>query len=158
LEAAAPGGLPGRVSADAIASFASGLARFIVDRAKREGIGWFLQEMGQQLCGWSKPPTPAQLELRSYWFPKLCSLAENKEQFAGYGAGGRLFEALRAAVVSDLSGWPAAGGGFALGSVFWSASAQAGSVLDCQSDEGRSVGACPSLLRVRKAGGPFGDA
>lgn len=108
-------------SADALRVGLSALARVIVDRAKRESIGFFLQHMGDRLC--NQPDANIKYELRTYWFPALCALAANGGSYMlQYGGGSRLLSAFRAAVESDLSGWPGAGAGLVLGQAFNSCS------------------------------------
>ncbi|HRI72778.1 MAG TPA: hypothetical protein PK156_51430, partial [Polyangium sp.] len=94
-----------------------GLAKLVVDRAKQEAVGWFLDTTGDQLCGEDKPKLE-QLEVSTYWMPQLCSLASTG-RLSHYGAGAELLESLKANVEHDVRGWPGAFTGLAMGGVFW---------------------------------------
>lgn len=105
-------GLAGSAVAERAAVGASALARLIADRARRESIGWFLQRVGEDICG-GDAPSDAQKEIRAHWLSSLCELAE-REELVGYGAGGALLASLREAVEADVRGWPGAASGLVL--------------------------------------------
>lgn len=88
--------------------FLQGLAKLIVDRAKTEAIGWFLDRMGTELCGKdAKELSAEQREIKTYWLPQVCTLAEGA-RLSAYGGGGAMLESLRAAIEADVQGWPGA--------------------------------------------------
>ena len=88
----------------AIVTAIEALAKLVIDRAKREAIGWLLKNVEDYLCNGDDT---VHLELRTYWFPSLCQLAGD-EPPDKYGAGAVLVQRLRAAIASDLRGWPGA--------------------------------------------------
>jgi len=104
------------------------LAQVIEDRAKREGIVWFLQRMHESICTLPKEPdsgvasgrrSAITKELREHWLPATCSLAEQTDAFLQYGGGNRVLEAFRGAIVSDLKGWPGAAVGLGIATLYW---------------------------------------
>ncbi|WP_441286187.1 hypothetical protein ACSRUE_27515 [Sorangium sp. KYC3313] len=198
-------GIAGEVTTAAL-NFATvgltALAKLIEDRAKREGIGWFLERVGRDLCGLDAaiPQSPNVLEqivdepnnglaeaertqakqivaklnaatkkraegeaqvvyreMRTFWFPALCSLAGKTNDLTQYGGGGKLFEALRGAVASDVTGWPGAAAGLGLGYAFWSGIVPQNQPKNnpflCTPDD--TTGACASVLQIRRAGATF---
>lgn len=103
-----------------------------------------------------------QYELRTYWFPALCSLAGSRTQYmVQYGGGGKLLEGLRGALSSDVRGWPGAASGLGLAAAFWGALSNDyktnGHVLglfECTADT-KVPAACQSVLKLRQAGAAF---
>ena len=81
------------VASDFVAVTLQGLAKFVLDRAKLESAGWFLQELGDSLC---KDP-----EVVNYWLPKTCALAAEQGGLSQYGAGAELLDGLRQAIEAD---------------------------------------------------------
>jgi hypothetical protein len=128
------------------------LAKLIVDRAKREAIGWFLDEMRNELCAGSDPndpPTRAQIELTRYWLPSLCAYA-GQDRMWGYGGGTAMLDGVRGAVSRDLKHWPGVLAGLAVGALFWADAKDKPdkSMFACNAG---AKGACASLDAVRTA-------
>jgi hypothetical protein len=245
-------------TATTVATGLQALARVIEDRAKREGIGWFLQQVGDNLCGvadeekdelrytqallpystalrqlaaldagaskaswergmaavaaavkqladpgdlpsgvketsdavaaWAGGEAPPALrnratslvialklrldgdpdakqarghldailtrrEIRTFWFPALCSLAGKGQDFLQYGGGAKMLEGLRAAVTSDVKAWPGAAAGLGLGATFWSRAGGSGTLFQCSPTAGDPL--CQPALRLRGAGAVF---
>lgn len=95
------------------------LARLIQDRARRESIGWFLERIGEDVCGPREDDAigtarNARAEIRQNWFPALCALSD-AGRLSGYGAGAQLLRAFRAALEADVRRWPGAATGLAAG-------------------------------------------
>lgn len=148
------------------------LAKVIEDRAKREGLVWFLETMHENLCGEEPDPkkpdpceSPAdgtaqqtcqiQAEVRTTWFPATCALASRTSAFLQYGGGGDLLKALRGAIASDLKGWPGAASGLALGAAYWKAlypKDDTGSFMACATPGCRETDPCKVTGKVRRAG------
>lgn len=117
------------VGAEQIGAFintaAQALAKVIVDRAKREAIGWLLDTMAAEVCVSEKDKDAAaetekkwvREEIERHWLPNLCTLAK-KDRAAHYGAGAAQLSALRAAVRADVGGLPGAAVGLGLGHLF----------------------------------------
>lgn len=78
----------------------SGLAKFVVDRAKREAIGWALDRLSQSVC------KDAHAKL---WLPNLCALAGDS-RLSGFGAGAAMLETVRGALQKDVQSWPSYAG------------------------------------------------
>ncbi|MBI5536970.1 MAG: hypothetical protein HY898_29890 [Deltaproteobacteria bacterium] len=133
------------------------LAQVIVDRAKREGVGWFMVRLGKDLCRFNeKPSTIPTLEIRTFWLPATCALASQEIDWLQYGSGETQLEALRGAIAADVKGWAAAAGGLALGAAFFSDfSPSQGSVFGCNLAGNANEDQCRSILAVRKAGHDF---
>lgn len=94
----------------------SGLAKFLVDRAKREAVGWVVDRLTKDLCAPTKY-TQFKAEIRHYWLPSLCSFVQSN-QATGYGAGSIMLEALVGALRSDFQRLPGTVGGLAVGFLF----------------------------------------
>lgn len=124
----------GTMSSQVLEVGMAALARLIQDRARREAIGWLLDQVGTYVCGGDDLET-AHLEIREHWFPALCGLAE-REDLVEYGAGGRLLTSLRGAVEEDIRGWPGAAAGLAGGAGFW---------LEARENVGDSMFSCPAV-------------
>lgn len=143
------------------------LAKVIEDRAKREGIVWFLQTMRDQLCGSDTEPTACtaascddkrnfRSEVRTAWFPATCALAADTSSFLHYGGGGDLLKALRGALASDLKGWPGAAAGLGFGASLNASlgilqPSLQGSLFQCSEESERKKEPCKSILRARRA-------
>jgi hypothetical protein len=211
--AVGPAGDVANVALNALEVGLSALAKVIEDRAKREGIGWFLQRVGDDLCGLSgaresassgmaallkaegsglneeqrkqgeailltlktranelamKDGELVRREVRAFWFPSLCALAgtaKSNNGFAQYGGGGKLFEALRSALASDVKSWPGVAAGIALGQAFLSGAndpSKPSSILACTEPEGYGAASgywerdvCRSVVQLRRAGAVF---
>jgi hypothetical protein len=88
-----------------------GLAKLIIDRARYEAIGWFLDTLGKQLC--ADGAGRLGFEMSTYWLPRVCALA-NEQHLWEYGAGTALWESLQADVRSDVRGLPGAAAGLSV--------------------------------------------
>jgi hypothetical protein len=161
-----PAGIAGAITGAAAESLQvslAALAKLIEDRAKREGLGWFLQKVGEDLCGLGDEPDKAtaetklvQREIRAYWFPALCSLAgKSSDLMMQYGGGGKLLEGIRGALASDVKGWPGAAAGLGLSSVFWAGltTKPAENLFQCPIDG--KADECKSVELLRKAASVF---
>lgn len=170
------------VLADTLQVGLAALAKVIEDRAKREAIGWFLQQVGQDLCYHDDDATlkvsesdtaevkqrklvmaSLRRELTGYWFPTLCKLAGSDNDLTQYGAGAKLLEALRSALAKDVRSWPGVAVGLGLGVTFWESAHQTTNPLDCPIEAAPAAGdsrseACDALREIRKAGAAFMDA
>ncbi|XXT17120.1 hypothetical protein WME94_43520 [Sorangium sp. So ce429] len=170
-------GLAGDVASVAVNALEVGLAalaKVIEDRAKREGIGWFLQRVGDDLCGLGAPSADASTELvrreiRAFWLPSLCALAADAKSsgFVQYGGGGKLFETLRAALARDVEAWPGVAAGLGLGHAFFKAAGvtpKPASLFECTPPEPRAAIAasrwpqsdlCRATMALRRDGASF---
>lgn len=109
-EVAARGATTGSLSspvAEVAITFLQGLGRFVADRAKIEAGGWVLDRVGTELCGGESNATEVQIEIRTYWMPEVCTLAQ-KQRLSAYGGGEMLLAALQQAVETDLEHWTGA--------------------------------------------------
>ncbi|MCX4241777.1 hypothetical protein [Paraliomyxa miuraensis] len=110
------------ISATQIVAFldtaAQALAKVIIDRAKREAIGWMLDTMATEVCSHDSADTWLRSELARHWLPSLCTLA-TEERASHYGAGAAQLQALRSAIETDLEGMPGAALGLLLGHFFF---------------------------------------
>lgn len=99
----------GQPSLDFAAVALAGLAELIVERAKFEAVGWFLETLGEKLCDTNGDPslTVLRREMSKHIAPRLCRLAKEKQLWA-YGAGAALWTSLQTAVQRDLKGLPGA--------------------------------------------------
>ncbi len=131
-------GIPGLspdAAVDALVVALQGLAKLVADRAKREAIGWALDNLATDVCGG---------EVKKAWLPALCNLA-TAQRLSAYGAGAALIDAVRGAIQSDVVGWPAAAASLVAGKLY---SAQL-KVTTCES----SSNECKALDEVRAATG-----
>jgi hypothetical protein len=133
LKLTGAGTLTGASPADAAADFAvralQGLGKLIADRAKAEAIGWVLDQLGEEACP-AKDDTDdtgsaaerrnklVKRELAVHWIPALCRLAR-QQRLGKYGGGAALLRQLKAAIQSDLAGWPGAAAGTVPATLFW---------------------------------------
>ncbi len=132
MEGGHSGGLDfAAISARLVETGLAALAKVIEDRAKREGLVWFLETMRDNLCGTetdaacqSSPGDATQAcqiraEVRTHWFPATCALASHTNSYLQYGGGSDLVKALRGSLASDLRGWPGAASGLGVGAAYW---------------------------------------
>ncbi len=126
------GGLDiGATAAQTVDVALAALAKVIEDRAKRESLVWFLEQMHERICG-DEDENPrtccdkdcqdrreAIRELRTYWLPTTCALARNRNDYVQYGGGASLVRALQGAVATDVRSWPGAAAGLGVSAVFW---------------------------------------
>lgn len=127
-----------------------GLAKFVVDRAKAEAIGWFLDRMGSELCGTGASTlTLEQREIKAYWLPQVCTLAEST-RLSAYGGGGAMLDSLRSAIEADVQGWPGAAASLVPADIYRVDAKPAGinNSVDCS---GISSPKCESINKIRTA-------
>lgn len=122
------------------------LARVIEDRAKREGLVWFLERMHENVC--KDGPTNKQkttAEIKKYWLKNMCSLAERRSEFMQYGGGAELLRAFQGAIASDVKMWPGAAAGLSTATLYLKGlnlTPQLTSPLDCHGQERQEATTC----------------
>ena len=109
----------GSYATNLLATGLEGLAKLIVDRARFEASGWFLDTVGEHLCqGDGKDPWLAK-EMSTYWLPSVCDLS-NQKQLWEYGAGSALWQSVQTATKKDLTGFPGNGIGLGISALYLS--------------------------------------
>lgn len=99
------------------------LAKVIEDRAKREGLVWFLERMHDTVCKVEKDENDerkknAIKEISTYWLNNTCSLAAHRSEFMQYGGGADLLRAFRGAIEADVKRWPGSAAGLGAATLF----------------------------------------
>jgi hypothetical protein len=119
----------------------AGLEKFVVDRAKQEGLAWALDELGAELCTDANIPTEVAYELNHQWLRSFCALARG-DRLAGYGSGDATLALLQSAVESDVRDIPGVTVGTVLAGMYLTDRAQNAP------SQGRSPYLDPAQLRT----------
>lgn len=159
------GALTSAQLATTVTTAAQALAEVIVDRAKREAIGWLLDTMAAEACSSTDESAWVRSEVEQHWLPSLCTLAK-KDRAGHYGAGAAQLSALQSAIRTDLEGMPGAALGLLMAHFYFErtfdpvegvarASRPVASVLECSEPgttaEHGGFDVCSDAAELRRA-------